>query len=41
MASKRHAKEVDAWFARHENPKKDVVLRIREIVLAADPRIEE
>jgi uncharacterized protein YdhG (YjbR/CyaY superfamily) len=34
-------KEVDAWFARYENPMKDVVLRIREIVLAADPRIDE
>jgi len=32
---------VDAWFAKYENPKKDVVLRIREIVLGADPRIEE
>jgi hypothetical protein len=41
VATKRHSKEVDAWFARYENPKKDVVLRIREIVLAADPRIEE
>ena len=39
--SSRHAKEVDAWFAKYENPKKDVVLRIREIVLAADPGIEE
>jgi uncharacterized protein YdhG (YjbR/CyaY superfamily) len=41
LPAKRHAKEVDAWFARYENPKKAVVLRIREIVLAADPRIEE
>jgi hypothetical protein len=37
----RHASEVDGWFARYENPKKDVVLRIRDIVLGADPRIEE
>ncbi len=35
------SKEVDAWFARYENPMKDVVLRVREIVLGADPRIEE
>ena len=35
------AKEVDAWFARYENPMKPVVERIREIVLAADERIEE
>ena len=34
-------KEVDAWFARYENPMKDVVQRIREIILAADPRIDE
>jgi uncharacterized protein YdhG (YjbR/CyaY superfamily) len=35
------SKEVEAWFARYENPMKDVVLRMREIVLAADARIEE
>ena len=34
-------KEVDAWFARYDNPMKDVVLRIREIILKADPRIDE
>jgi uncharacterized protein YdhG (YjbR/CyaY superfamily) len=33
--------EVEAWFARYENPMKDVVLRMREIILGADPRIEE
>ena len=32
---------VDDWFAKYENPKKDVVLRIREIVLGAAARIEE
>ena len=35
------SKDVDAWFARYDNPMKDVVLRIRDIVLEADPRIEE
>ena len=35
------SKEVDAWFARYANPMKDVVERIRAIVLAADPRIDE
>jgi hypothetical protein len=35
------SKEVEKWFARYDNPMKDVVLRIREIVLAADARIEE
>ena len=34
-------KEVDAWLARYENPMKDVVLRVREILLAADPRLDE
>lgn len=35
------SKEVDAWFARYENPMKEVVQKIRALVLAADPRIEE
>ena len=34
-------KEVDAWLARYDNPMKPVVERIRAIVLAADPRIDE
>ena len=34
-------KDVDAWFDRYENPMKSVVERVREIVLAADRRIEE
>ena len=34
-------KEVDAWFAKYENPMKDVVLRVRAIVLAADKRMDE
>ncbi len=34
-------KEVDAWFTKYDNPMKDVVQRIREIVLGADPRIDE
>ena len=33
--------EVDAWFARYDNPMKEVVQRIRAIVLAADARVEE
>ena len=32
---------VDSWFSGYENPMKPVVQRIREIVLAADPRIDE
>ena len=35
------SKEVEAWLARYENPMKDVVLRIRDIVLGADSRIGE
>lgn len=35
------SKEVDAWFERYDNPMKDVVQRIRAIVLGADTRIEE
>jgi uncharacterized protein YdhG (YjbR/CyaY superfamily) len=35
------AREVDAWFASYDNPMKDVVQRMREIILAADARIEE
>ena len=33
--------EVDAWLARYDNPMKDVVQRIREIVLGADARVDE
>lgn len=33
--------EVDAWFARYDNPKRDVVMRVRHMVLDADSRIEE
>jgi hypothetical protein len=34
-------KEVDAWFKTYENPMKEVVQKIREIILAADSRIDE
>jgi hypothetical protein len=33
--------EVDDWFTAYENPMKPVVERVREVVLAADPRIDE
>jgi len=33
--------EVDVWFARYDNPMKPVVQRLREIILAVDPRIDE
>ena len=34
-------KEVDAWFERYENPLKDTMLRVRDIILAADERMDE
>ena len=33
--------EVEEWFEAYENPMKPVVQRIRELVLAADDRIDE
>jgi hypothetical protein len=33
--------EVDAWMTAYDNPQKPVVARVREIILDADPRIEE
>ena len=32
---------VDAWFAQKQPPLAEAMLRVREIILAADPRIEE
>ena len=33
--------EVDAWLAAYENPMKPVVEAMREVILEADPRVEE
>jgi len=33
--------EVDAWMAAYDNPMKEVVQRIRHIILATDDRITE
>ena len=33
--------EVDAWMAEYDNPQKEAVQRVREIILASDPRITE
>jgi len=33
--------EVDVWMARYDNPMKDVVERVRRIMLAADDRVGE
>ena len=35
------ANDVDAWMAKYDNPQKPVVQAVREIILAADPRIGE
>ena len=32
---------VDEWFATYDNPQKQGVQRVREIILGADPRITE
>lgn len=34
-------KAVDAWFKKYVNPMKPVVMRVREIILEADERMEE
>jgi hypothetical protein len=33
--------DVDAWFDRYDNPMKAAVQRTREVLLAADPRLDE
>ncbi len=33
--------DVDSWLAAYDNPMKPVVSAIREVILAADPRITE
>jgi hypothetical protein len=33
--------DVDAWFEGYDNPMKDAVQRTREILLEADPRLDE
>ncbi len=35
------SKEVDAWFAKYDNPMKPVVQAMRKIILGADKRMEE
>ncbi|HEX9804809.1 MAG TPA: DUF1801 domain-containing protein [Candidatus Dojkabacteria bacterium] len=33
--------KVDEWFEKYENPLKDLVAKVREIILNVDERIEE
>jgi hypothetical protein len=32
---------VDAWFEKYDNPQKDLVQRVRQVILDTDPRITE
>ena len=32
---------VDAWFEAYDNPQKEGVQRVREIILGTDPRVTE
>ena len=34
-------KEVEAWLSNYDNPMKPVVMKLREIILTADPRMDE
>jgi hypothetical protein len=36
-----HDPAVAAWFEDYDNPQKDLVLAVREVVLGADPRVTE
>ena len=40
MADHRNP-DVDAWFDRYENPQKDLVQAVREVVLGVDDRVRE
>ncbi len=33
--------EVEAWLAAYDNPQKDLLLAVRDVVLDADPRVGE
>lgn len=39
--SKNSSPEVDEWFANLNHPLKDAMLRVRQVILEADERIEE
>lgn len=40
MMSNRNP-EVDAWLAAYDNPQKDLVAEVRDVILAVDPRVTE
>lgn len=33
--------QVDAWFEKYDNPQKELVQAVREVILATDERVEE
>ena len=33
--------DVDAWFDSYDNPQRDLVLAVRQVVLDTDPRVSE
>jgi hypothetical protein len=37
----QRSREVDAWFETYDNPRRELVLAVRDVVLAADDRIGE
>lgn len=37
----RHDPVVDAWFDRYDNPQRDLVMAVRDAILAADERVTE
>ncbi|WP_438853704.1 DUF1801 domain-containing protein [Agromyces sp. M3QZ16-3] len=37
----RHDPTVDAWFERYDNPQRDLVMAVRDVVLSADERVTE
>ena len=37
----QHDPDVDAWFDRYDNPQKELVLAVRDVMLSADPRVGE
>jgi hypothetical protein len=37
----QHDPDVDAWFERYDNPQKELVLAVREVMLISDPRVGE
>jgi hypothetical protein len=39
--NERHDPSVDAWFESYDNPQKELVLAVRDVMLGADARVTE